>query len=537
VKEPIKHAGERPPEPVALGQLVAHPIMAGAQRLGGDPADRLVHRVTVRPGVDATGLGTGDLLVVTGLTDALGWQVEAGIRRCALAGVAGLVLPGGDRGPLATSVLLAERLGLPLVLLPEETSPHEVALRLAQLVATPEVVRCEQVLRFVRQMRGQVESLESVTSAAAEVLQSPVSALSPDGELVHGEHSPASFRRDLTLPQVVVEGDVTHVIQPVSAGSAPLWLAAALTNPAQAQVEVAQAVLATAEPWAMSWLATKRLSAERDARARTTLLSDLLRLREDAGAVTRHRAAILGWRLDGWHTGIYLRRLNEPPSDNLSDRDEVVRALEQGDIGGPLVEQSDGWVAWHTARDEPAPYEMKAVLEAVRRVLTRLGSRIEIAAGVGRFHPGIGGLARTIDEAREAALSIDVTLIDPTEDAAARIAHIDALGVGRLVRAWTRSRSARALASTLLAPLAEQDTLLATLDVYLEHESSVVATAAALGLHRNTVADRISRTQRILGVNLRDPEDRLAVELACRTLRPKVRKAGGRSPSAEPAAD
>jgi sugar diacid utilization regulator len=533
VREPTRQQpGEQPPGPVTLRQLVGQPVLAGARWVGGATLDRLVRRVSVRSGVDPTGLGAGDLVVVSGLVDALGWQVEAGIRRCALAGIAGLVLPGVNRAPLATTVLLAERLELPLALLPEQASPNEVALRLAQVVATPEVVRGDQVLRFVRRMRGPVDSLEAVTSAVAEVIEAPVSALSPDGALVHGQHGPTSFRRDLNLPQVVVEDEITHVIHPVSAWSAPLWLAVALVRPAPAQVEVVQAVLATAEPWAVSWLATRRLAAERDARARTTLLADLLRLREDAGTLTRHRAAILGWRLDGWHTAIYLRRLNEPPTDNLADRGEIVRALADAGIDGPLVEQSDGWVAWRTVRDEPSPQEPQPVLEAVRRMLALLGSGIELAAGVGRLHPGIGGLARTVDEAREAALSIDPTAVDAGQDPTARIAHIDALGVGRLVRAWTRSRSARALANTLLAPLADQETLLATLRVYLENESSVVATAAALGLHRNTVSDRIARTQRILGVDLRDPDDRLAVELACRTLRPNLRRAIGKSPSA-----
>ncbi|MGY2063031.1 hypothetical protein ACW9HQ_49775, partial [Nocardia gipuzkoensis] len=186
----------------------------------------------------------------------------------------------------------------------------------------------------------------------------------------------------------------------------------------------------------------------------TTLLSDLLRLREEAGPVPRHRAAILGWRLDGWHMGIYLRRLNESPYDNLGDRDEILRALEDSGISGPLVEQSDGWVAWDTTKDEPSPQEVNAVLGAVRRALVRLGSRIEVAAGVGRGHPGIGGLGRTVDEAREAALSIDPITVEAAQDTGNRVAHIDTLGVGRLVRAWTRSRPARALASTLLAPLA-----------------------------------------------------------------------------------
>ncbi|MFE0026017.1 helix-turn-helix domain-containing protein [Amycolatopsis sp. NPDC059021] len=520
-----------PADPLALRQLAAHPVLADAEVVGGETGDTVVHRVRVRPGVDATGLGPGDLIVVTDLGDATGWQVEAGIRRCALAGVAGLVLPGGSRGPLATSLLLAERLGLPMVLLPREASTHDVALQLAQLVATPEVARAEQVLQFVRQMRGQVGSLGAVADAAAKVLRAPVSMLSPDGALVHGVHFPSSFRRDLTLPQVVVEDELTHVVQPVSATSAPLWLTAALTSPTPARVAIAQSVLAIAEPWAVSWLATQRLAAERDARTRTTLLADLLRLREEAGSVVRHRAAILGWRLDGWHTAVYLRRLDEPANDHVTDRDEIVRVLRESHLEGPLVEQSDGWVAWHTATFDSSPQNVKSLISAIRLVLKRLGTGVEIAGGVGRTHPGIGGLARTIDEAREAALSVDPAVVeDHSLDAGSRVVHIDALGVGRLVRVWTRSRTARALATTLLAPLADHDTLLATLDAYLEHESSVVAASAALGLHRNTVADRIARAQKILGVNLRDPDDRLAVELACRTLRPKVREADDAAP-------
>lgn len=49
-------------------------------------------------------------------------------------------------------------------------------------------------------------------------------------------------------------------------------------------------------------------------------------------------------------------------------------------------------------------------------------------------------------------------------------------------------------------------------------ESSLVETAAVLGVHRNTVADRISRIQRKLSLDLTDPETRLALHLACRSL-------------------
>jgi purine catabolism regulator len=37
-------------------------------------------------------------------------------------------------------------------------------------------------------------------------------------------------------------------------------------------------------------------------------------------------------------------------------------------------------------------------------------------------------------------------------------------------------------------------------------------------VHRNTVAERIQRVQRILQVDLQDAETRLALHLACRTV-------------------
>ena len=45
--------------------------------------------------------------------------------------------------------------------------------------------------------------------------------------------------------------------------------------------------------------------------------------------------------------------------------------------------------------------------------------------------------------------------------------------------------------------------------------------ANALGLHRNTVSTRVARAQELLGLDLGDPETRLAVHLACRALRPR----------------
>ena len=53
----------------------------------------------------------------------------------------------------------------------------------------------------------------------------------------------------------------------------------------------------------------------------------------------------------------------------------------------------------------------------------------------------------------------------------------------------------------------------------LDAESSLAETAAVLGIHRNTVSARITKIQQLLGVDLTNPNERLALHLACRTAR------------------
>ena len=57
-----------------------------------------------------------------------------------------------------------------------------------------------------------------------------------------------------------------------------------------------------------------------------------------------------------------------------------------------------------------------------------------------------------------------------------------------------------------------------TLSTYLELESSASSTAAALGVHRNTVAYRISRIERLLSMSMAHADERLVLQLACRIV-------------------
>ena len=108
------------------------------------------------------------------------------------------------------------------------------------------------------------------------------------------------------------------------------------------------------------------------------------------------------------------------------------------------------------------------------------------------------------------------------------VQHIDALGVRRILLGWYASESFAAFASSLLAPVVDNDAdgqLLTTLETYLDSESSATLTSAALGVHRNTVINRVERLRMLLTVDLDDPEERLAVQLACRVA--KLKDGGG----------
>jgi DNA-binding PucR family transcriptional regulator len=121
----------------------------------------------------------------------------------------------------------------------------------------------------------------------------------------------------------------------------------------------------------------------------------------------------------------------------------------------------------------------------------------------------------------------------------------DAPGLSRLLVEWYSSSSVRHSIDDLLAPLAglgkvKQKEYSTTLRVYLENNRSVSRTSEQLYLHRNTVAYRIRRVLDVLGVDLDDPNQFLALYLACyASTMPHgsagpLRAAGRRPRSADP---
>ena len=195
----------------------------------------------------------------------------------------------------------------------------------------------------------------------------------------------------------------------------------------------------------------------------------------------------------------------EPPAGG-----SVVVMLEPaGRDGGDLVMlealRAARAAGWHADRDG-ASVRLRGDGDGVR-----LGAMVIEPLPV-RVFCGVG---RDADEARAAMRRARAS---GASDVPYRF---DAADPDALVRELAGSPAGQASATGLLAPLAKlggakADTAIETLQVYLDCWGSPSRSGAVLHLHPNAVAHRMKRIRALLPADLDDPDQRLALQIACR---------------------
>ncbi len=168
-------------------------------------------------------------------------------------------------------------------------------------------------------------------------------------------------------------------------------------------------------------------------------------------------------------------------------------------------------VLWPTesgADAESARQFVTEMQEQVRQRAGQLGARVR--AGIGGYHPGLHGVARSYLEAQQAfeagrKLRPD-SLVHGHDDVIPQLVltqnpllaeRFVTHSLGRLMDPKVRNR----------------EQLLETLEAYLA-KGSVKDAAAALGLHRHTVLYRLEKLKELLGGDLDVPATRLRLQLA-----------------------
>ena len=103
------------------------------------------------------------------------------------------------------------------------------------------------------------------------------------------------------------------------------------------------------------------------------------------------------------------------------------------------------------------------------------------------------------------------------------------LSVYRLLFQLEHSPELIAFQEETLGPLLAYegaDELIHTLEAYFEHNANLSQTAEALFIHRNTLIYRMERIAAITSLDLDEPENRLAIQLALRIFRMMGKKRG-----------
>jgi PucR family transcriptional regulator, purine catabolism regulatory protein len=504
-------------------------ILAGAVGLDAEVLD-------VRPATDMGSVDAarrGDLLVFTGHAPHL---VEMALQRASAARVCAIILvrpsADADQPPSATTLSFADRLGVPL-LHTAATDPLLVADTLRTAVHRPDLTETRLLSTVLERLREEPLSPNRVLTVLEDELGVTAALATPDGSVIAGRipvRIPESVLTGSSTGQTLRLTEATCAAVPVESdqsGHVRLWLMACIASGGKQWVECVLRVSQVVS-WALAtWLSTERLEAERSAHSLNSLLADLRASGDAVQPRVVQNALTAGWRLDGWHTGVHISRSaadgpgkQAPLVPALTER--LRAALERQGLHGSLVEGNDSWSFWVTEDTEPTVASSRELSERVNQALTALIDVQPLVGGVGRPHGGASGVGKTLDEASEAASMADLSA------GRSRALHIDELGMLRILSMATGTSGFTEHATRLLAPLAVADDgqLLRTLAVYLESESSTSSTATQLGVHRNTVAQRISRAEQLLGVNLLHPDERLAIQLACRAARVRLAPRG-----------
>src|SRR4051794_39330318 len=171
----------------------------------------------------------------------------------------------------------------------------------------------------------------------------------------------------------------------------------------------------------------------------------------------------------------------------------------------------DAWVIEPNTEISSTPSwaNLTALKRATNDLLSRLMSQTgeSISISIGRYHPGIAGIASSFADAR-AALLLGRRLHGPN-----RVHCLDDLGIGGFV-GLDDERTKIDLAYHLLSPLDHEKQVLETLDVFFAADCSSALASKRLGIHRNTLAYRLAKVASVTGLDPRRFDDAVQIRLA-----------------------
>lgn len=515
------------PVELTVRQLVNLSALATAEVVAGEGGlDKPIRSVLMAPeGRFVADIGDRAAIVIDGVRLARdNYYVDFALRWADDNGASAVVVVGPTAEIGLASKRLANKCAIALIMIEGDTLV--VADTMRSFVQSPSLVLARMLMETIEGLGrvSRAQGIQGSLSVLDQTLESRATLVGLEGGVIAGEDlSPQLEQRDRLPVQTTVKiGHRVRIVQPISLarGEKPtFWLVCERESPTAMWLEVTALAVQLAASYIATGLISDRLERERDARFRLGVLNAIIAFAEHPEPGLIQQIGTLGWKVDGWCTAIHIQVGG--PVDQLrilALTDEIRGRLVECGLSGPLIERTDGWTTWTCPDKEPRTGSFADLTNAVRRALRQFAHDYEglrVYAGVGRPYAGILGLRKSLAEAQEAGT------IAQAGGGRTTVQHIDELGVERILFGWYASAEFGNFARTLLAPLMSADKehhLMHTLQVYLDCESSPTLTADLLHLHRNTVINRVARIRELLAVDLDEPDQRLAVQLACRVV-------------------
>jgi purine catabolism regulator len=452
----------------------------------------------------------------------------------------------------------ADAVGVPLILLPSESSLVEIEKAIVSFVVdrdraigqrAQEVY--ERLLATLVEDRGPellAQVVHEVTGKAVYLLDEHFQPTAQTGGYPAALEALADVRRRHWEGLL---GNVSERLVAVRSESEPLAVALrpltlrgaveghlAFVGPPDDFVDFDYQVADRAASVLAIELAKQSAVVEARLRVQGDFLSDLLDDPSPPDEPLMERTRRLGYELSRPHLVFVLRQrdvvLNGSGPARAHQRfvDVARRRLVQTDAA-TLLRERDGCIQVLM----PCPPEVNATdLEATLEWIERLRSSLEatlapetiaVVAGIGRM-PGAETTYHTA--MREAMRTADIAASMGSDTS--RSLHFARLGALRLIFHLADNPELRAFQRDVLGPLEVSDLsrrseFVRTLDAFLRAGGNHMRAARDLNVHRNTLIYRLERIQELLGdADLEDPEMRLNLQLAL-----KIRAALGGNPA------
>ncbi|MBJ7600280.1 MAG: hypothetical protein DLM67_10675 [Candidatus Nephthysia bennettiae] len=271
-------------------------------------------------------------------------------------------------------------------------------------------------------------------------------------------------------------------------------------------------------------LSKERAAAEVERRLRGDLVEEVLAggLDDEEAERLARQAERLGHRLPHRAWVVVLEPDDERSELEMATRgrqdrlDSVLAELVRRRIQGALtVVRSSSAVLLVPAEVAPDLATVEKLAQSLLSDVAPVLRPATASAGVGNLAGGVGELARSHVEARQALR------LSRRAGRSSRVISYRSLGAFRLLLEVQSPEALRGFVGEVLGPLlkyaeSRETPLLETLDALVAARWVRRAAARALGIHINSMGYRIERIEGLTGLSLDDPETRVAVAIALR---------------------